>query len=92
MNKIISGDVRKLAGVMLGKWEYVANEMEIRAVMNIPKKNKLEVSHIQWLLEKGGRRLAWKHYSAQTYYQNVAAPSVVEWPPGEFPKMTLYNT
>ena len=91
MNKIISGDIRKLPGVMVGKWEYVANQMEIKAIWNISKKNKLEVSNIEWLLEKGGRRLAWKHYSSETFYQNVSAPTVVEWPPSEFPKMTLYN-
>ena len=91
MKKIITGDIRKLAGARMGKWEFSANRMEIDALWTAETNGKTEISKIQWGLEKSGRRLAWREYFCDTFRPDSPVPSRCEWSPAEFPKMTLYK-
>ena len=92
MKKIISNETRKLAGVLVGSWEYKTNNSEIEANFQMIKSHKSEFTNIRWTLEKGGRRLAWKSYFCDTFYPEIEQPSRCEWHLSELPKLFLYNT
>ena len=99
MKRIIANDTRKMEGVLVGSWEYTANNLEIQATFSSTKPHKSETSVIEWSLEKNGKRLGWKVYYCDTLhiskyptYPISNLPNRCEFLSSEFPKLILYNT